>query len=131
MELKRMIIRNVDEIEGFDVSEAYGVKTKGVSIRWISEKRLGGPEYLHNFALRYFAFEPRSVLPIHKHPWEQEIIITKGRIVATSGGEERELGPRDVAYIPANEEHGFEAGDEGCEFYCIIGCVGEGENCIG
>jgi quercetin dioxygenase-like cupin family protein len=37
-----------------------------------------------------------------------------------------------VAYFPANEEHGFKTiGDEPSEFYCVIGCIGKGENCLG
>jgi quercetin dioxygenase-like cupin family protein len=42
------------------------------------------------------------------------------------------LGVGDVAYFPANEEHGFKTiGDEQSEFYCVIGCIGKGENCLG
>ena len=61
-----MIIKHVKEVKSFDVKEAYGQDAEGVSIRWISEKRTGGDEYLHNFALRYFTFKPNaySILPI-------------------------------------------------------------------
>ncbi|NIM46098.1 MAG: cupin domain-containing protein [Nitrososphaeria archaeon] len=127
-----MIVRKTLDIEDFDVREAYGVKADGVTIRWISEKRLGGPEYMHNFALRYFVIKPEGFMPKHKHPWEQEVIMTKGRVLVTSAGTKREVGPGDVVYIPADEEHEFKnVGEEPVEFYCVIGCVGEGENCIG
>jgi len=127
-----LIVRKLRDVEAFDVAEAYGTESKGVTIRWISEKRLGGPEYRHCFALRYFVFQAGGYLPPHKHPWEQEIIITKGRLQTTSGGRTVKNEVGDIVYIPAGEEHGFKTmGDEPCEFYCIIGCVGEGENCIG
>jgi len=129
---RSLIVRKLKEIEEYDVAEAYGIKCKGVTIRWISEKRLGGPEYKHNFALRYFVFQPGGYLPLHKHPWEQEIVVVKGTLETTSGGRTVKNEPGDIVYIPADEEHGFRnIGDGTCEFYCIIGCVGEGENCIG
>ena len=127
-----VIIRKVMELEEYDVKEAYGADAEGVMIRWISEKRTGGEEYLHNFALRYFVFKAGGYLAPHKHPWEQEIAVTKGRLQITGlrGGKTLEIG--DVAYFSANEEHGFKAvGTEPSEFYCVIGCLEKGENCIG
>jgi quercetin dioxygenase-like cupin family protein len=127
-----MIVKNINEIKGYDVKEAYGSNAKGVTIRWISERRTGGEEYMHHFALRYFVIEPGGYLAPHKHPWEQEIAIVKGMLVATAEGKSVEAKPGDVLYFAANEEHGFKAiGNEPCEFYCVIGCPGKGENCIG
>lgn len=127
-----MIVKNIMEIKGYDVKEAYGTNAEGVTIRWLSEKRTGGEEYMHHFALRYFVIKPGGYLAPHKHPWEQEIAITKGRLVATAEGKSVEAGPGDVLYFATNEEHGFKTiSDESCEFYCVIGCPGKGENCIG
>jgi len=127
-----VIVKNIRDIKGYDVKEAYGQDAEGVTIKWISEKRTGGEEYLHNFALRYFVIKPRGNLVPHKHPWEQEIAVTKGRLQITGSRGGRILEVGDVAYFPANEEHGFRTiGDEKSEFYCVIGCIGKGENCIG
>jgi len=127
-----VIIKNIRDVKGYDVKEAYGQYAEGVTIRWISEKRTGGEEYLHNFALRYFVIEPRGYLKPHKHPWEQEIAVTGGRLQVLGPGKGGILGVGDVAYFPANEEHGFKTiGDEPGEFYCVIGCIGKGENCLG
>ncbi|MCD6504699.1 cupin domain-containing protein [Candidatus Bathyarchaeota archaeon] len=94
-------------------------------------RRLSDPNISINFALRYFVFQPRGYLPPHKHPLEREIIVVKGTLETTSGGRTVKNEPGDIVYISADEEHGFRnIGEETCEFYCIIGCVGEGENCI-
>jgi quercetin dioxygenase-like cupin family protein len=127
-----VIIKNIRDVKGYDVKEAYGQDAEGVTIRWISEKRTGGEEYLHNFALRYFVIEPSGYLNPHKHPWEQEIAVTRGRLQVLGPGKGGILGVGDVAYFPGNEEHGFKTiGDEPSEFYCVIGCIGKGENCLG
>ena len=127
-----VIIKNIREIKEYDVKETYGQETEGVTIRWISEKRTGGKEYLHHFALRYFIIKPGGYIALHQHPWEQEIIITKGRLQITGSKNDRIIEKDDVAYIAGNEEHGFKnIGDKPGEFYCIIGCLGDGENCIG
>jgi quercetin dioxygenase-like cupin family protein len=127
-----VVIKNIRKVKGYDVREAYGQDAEGVTIRWISEQRTGGDEYLHNFALRYFVIKLGGYLAPHKHPWEQEIAVTRGRLQITGSSGGRELGVGDVAYFAANEEHGFKViGDEPSEFYCVIGCLGKGENCIG
>ncbi len=127
-----MIVKKVREIPDFDVKEAYGQDAEGVTIRWVSEKRTGGDEYLHNFALRYFTFKPKAHMNPHKHPWEQEIAVTKGKILILGAPGEQILSEGDVAYFASNEVHGFRnASNSDSEFYCVIGCVGKGENCLG
>jgi len=127
-----MIIKNVRKIKEYDVREAYGQDAEGVTIRWVSERRTGGDEYLHNFALRHFTFRPGAYMNPHRHPWEQEIAVTKGRIQVLGTGKGETLSAGDAAYFAANEEHGFKnLVDEASEFYCVIGCVGKGENCLG
>jgi quercetin dioxygenase-like cupin family protein len=127
-----VVIKNIKQVKEYDVREAYGQDAQGVAIRWISEKRTGGDEYLHNFALRYFVIKPEGYLAPHKHQWEQEIAVTRGRLQITGSSGGKTLGVGDVAYFAANEEHGFKAiGNEPSEFYCVIGCLGKGENCIG
>jgi len=127
-----VILKKIREIKEYDVKEAYGQDAEGVTIRWISDKKTGGEEYLHNFALRYFVFKPGGYMALHKHPWEQEIAVTKGRLKIMGLKEEKIIEEGDIVYFPADEEHGFKnIGDEPSEFYCVIGCLGKGENCIG
>ena len=126
------IIRKVKELKAYDVKDAYGTDAEGVTIRWISERRTGGEEYLHNFALRYFVIDVGGYIAPHRHPWEQEIAVTKGRLKITGPRQGKTIEKGDVAYFPANEEHGFEAlGADPAEFFCVIGCIENGENCTG
>ncbi len=127
-----MIIRNYKEIPDNDVREAYGSDARDVRIRWISDKRTGNDSYLHNFALRYFTIKPEGYLAPHSHPWEQEIIVTHGRGIVTTKDTETEVKNGYSGYGAHQELHGFKnAGKETFEFYCVIGCLGKGENCIG
>ena len=127
-----MIVRKLKDIAEYDVKEAYGTDAHGVGIRWISDKRTGGEDYLHNFALRYFTIKPGGYMAPHKHPWEQEIIVTRGRATITTEETQTEANTGDAVYFAGNELHGFRnTGDENFEFYCVIGCLGKGENCIG
>ena len=127
-----VIIKKLKKIREYDVKEAYGTDAKGVTIRWVSEKRTGGPEYLHNFALRYFAIQPGGYIAPHRHPWEQEIVITKGCLKIINPNHQKVIQKGDIAYFRANEEHGFKNdNDKPSEFYCIIGCLEKGENCVG
>jgi quercetin dioxygenase-like cupin family protein len=127
-----VIIKKIREIKEYDVKKTYGQDAEGVTIRWISEKRTGGQEYLHHFALRYFIIKPGGYIAPHQHPWEQEIVITKGHLQITGSKDNRFIEKDDIAYFAGNEEHGFKnIGNKPSEFYCIIGCLGNGENCIG
>ncbi|UCG45021.1 MAG: cupin domain-containing protein [Candidatus Bathyarchaeota archaeon] len=127
-----VIIKNVTELKAYDVKQTYGIEAEGVTIRWISERGTGGPDYLHNFALRHFTLEAGGYIAPHRHAWEQEVAVTKGKLLITGRGQGRIIKEEDVAYFSADEEHGFKVlGDKPSEFYCIIGCIGKGENCIG
>ena len=127
-----LIKRRAEQIEGYDVREAYGSDAQGVTIRWISEKRTGDDEYMHHFALRYFTIKPKGYMAPHTHPWEQEIIVTKGKAQVTTEKETVQADQGDAFYFAANELHGFRnESNSDFEFYCVIGCVGKGENCIG
>jgi quercetin dioxygenase-like cupin family protein len=127
-----VIVKSIKKTKDYDVKEAYGQDAEGVTIRWISDKKTGGEDYMHNFALRYFVFKPGGYMALHKHPWEQEIAVTKGKVKILGSKNNQVIEEGDVAYFPSDEEHGFEnIGDQPCEFFCVIGCVGKGENCIG
>jgi len=130
--VSKLIKRKTEEVRGYDVREAYGSEAERVTIRWISDLRTGGEEYLHHFALRYFTIKPNGYLAPHKHPWEQEIVVAKGNAQITTDSENVQASVGDVFYFAANELHGFRnTSDSDFEFYCVIGCIGKGENCIG
>lgn len=46
-----------------------------------------------------------SVAPEHRHPHEQITYVIHGRVSYRIGGETRELGEGDSAYVPGDTEH--------------------------
>jgi quercetin dioxygenase-like cupin family protein len=58
--------------------------------------------------------------------------VTKGKALVMTERETLEASAGDILYFSSDEVHGFRnEADSTFEFYCIIGCVGNGENCIG
>ena len=47
-------------------------------------------------------------VPLHQHPNEQVSLIQSGRLRLRMSGEERDLGPGDIARIPPNVPHEFD-----------------------
>jgi len=59
----------------------------------------------------------QSSLP-HTHPNEQWIYILTGNLTATVDGQESEVGPGQLIYIPANVVHSVSISpDEDCHFF--------------
>jgi quercetin dioxygenase-like cupin family protein len=56
--------------------------------------------------LRYKAGEGAKE---HSHPHEQVLVVLSGRVRMKIGGESYELGPREVAHMPANVPHSLQA----------------------
>lgn len=56
--------------------------------------------------LCWVKFEPGSTYPMHSHPYEQVSIIVQGRMRLTVGDENREVGPGDMWFAPADVPHG-------------------------
>ena len=46
-----------------------------------------------NFVLRQFRIKKDSHTPLHKHPWEHEIYILKGKGIVVIGDEEHQVNP--------------------------------------
>jgi len=57
-------------------------------------------------------FAPNIVTPAHDHPHEQLTIVEKGRVLFTSGDEERIAQRGDVLHFPSNSWHGATMLDE-------------------
>ena len=89
----------------------------GVTWRIVIGKEDGAPTY----AMRIFEFEPGAKIPIHKHPWEHEIFVIKGRLRVYIESQVYDVHDGYVIYIPPNVEHGFEnIGDEKAIIICTI-----------
>ena len=60
----------------------------------------------------------------HSHPGEQIIMVLTGRLRMRIGKEARDIGPGEVALIPANQEHEQQALDEGTRFVSFKAAAG-------
>lgn len=62
-----MIVRNIKDVEAIKVKEVqYQGKShevKGTSVRWMVHSALGGLEYKHSYAIRYFTMNPGGSFP--------------------------------------------------------------------
>jgi quercetin dioxygenase-like cupin family protein len=71
--------------------------------------------WLPGVMLTFFSFEPRSVVPEHRHPNEQITWVTRGAMRFTLDGEERVLQSGDGVCIPPNVPHSAVVLDEKTE----------------
>ena len=107
----RAAVRRADEVEGVDVSAGRG------TLRRV----LIDPSEAPHFALRKFTMQPGGGMPRHTNTVEHEQYVLRGRARIGIGGEEFEVGPDDVVYIPAGVPHWYESiGDEPFEFLCSV-----------
>jgi quercetin dioxygenase-like cupin family protein len=67
-----------------------------------------------------YRFEPGATFPRHSHPQEQITLIQRGRVRFTVGETTEELEAGAWSVVPADVEHGLEAGGEGAEFLAIV-----------
>ncbi|RJP34574.1 MAG: cupin domain-containing protein [Phycisphaerales bacterium] len=82
---------------------------------------IGPDEAAPNFHMRHFEVAPGGHTPHHRHDYEHEILILKGRGIARSERGDRSVGPGDVLFVPANEVHQFVTdGPDPLEFICLI-----------
>ena len=136
-----MICMNFKDVEPIQVREInYQGKrspVKGVTIRWLTHKNLGGEEYQHNHALRHFTIGPQGEVPIHSHKYTQIMYVLSGKaicgVLSTDGKrEEREVGPGDFIYNYSFEPHGVRnlSESEPVVFLCCIDCIDGKDNCI-
>jgi mannose-6-phosphate isomerase-like protein (cupin superfamily) len=44
---------------------------------------------------------------LHKHPYEEVLIVLEGEVTFVAGGEEIQAGPNDVVIVPPDLPHAF------------------------
>ncbi len=90
---------------------------EGVKIRWLIDKDAGA----EHFWMRQFEVAPGGCTPLHAHDFEHEVFVLSGRGVVVHGGQDHELKPGDVVFMPAGEEHQFRnTGEEPLSFLCLV-----------
>jgi len=96
------------------VSEDMAVKTY---VRWLITEDDGAP----TFAMRLFKVEKGGYIKAHKHPWEHEIFILRGKCRVRIDNEYHDVEAGYYIFIPPNAEHEYwNIGDSDLEFICLI-----------
>ncbi|HOO78483.1 MAG TPA: cupin domain-containing protein [bacterium] len=87
---------------------------------------LGPEDGAEQVVMRLFRVEHGGHTPMHSHPWEHLVRITRGEGVVYSGSEGKfKIGPGRSIFIPAGEEHQFlNPYQEPLEFICVIPIAG-------
>jgi quercetin dioxygenase-like cupin family protein len=104
-----MIVRNVQDVEEIEVTEAvrHGEKVpvRGCRIRWVVNSETGGDKYNHNFSFRYFILDPGGEIPMHEHAYEEAVHMLEGALQFSTEDETVEVHPGDVVYTYTFEPH--------------------------
>ena len=109
-----MKITNFRNVEAKEVDDP---DAKGVTVRWLISEKDGA----HNFAMRLFQLEPGGHTPYHKHEWEHEVFILKGRGNLITEGKTSPLNESDAVFVPGEENHQFKnASEETLVFLCMV-----------
>jgi len=91
--------------------------SKNTYIQWLIPPEISAG----NFVMRKFTLKPNGEIPKHKHWYEHEIYVLKGRGVIGIGDKEYTVEKGYVAYIPPNVLHWYRnIGEEDWEFICVI-----------
>jgi len=107
-----MYVANVEKVREYKITEEGAHK---VRVKYLLHKGVGAKK----LQLRLFTIEVGGHTPLEKHAHEHEVFILRGKALVRGGNKEVVVGPRNVIFIPSNEEHQFKnVGDETVEFIC-------------
>ncbi len=88
----------------------------GTWIRWLI-----GKDDAPTFSMRLFEVEVDGHIKAHRHPWEHEIFILKGKGRIRINNRLYDVGEGYYIYIPPNVEHEYwNIGDSKLVFLCMI-----------
>jgi quercetin dioxygenase-like cupin family protein len=66
-----------------------------------------------NVCVIFFDGAPGEGPRLHRHPYPEVLIVLEGKATFDDGHSKRELGPGEIALVPAGQVHGFVNSGEG------------------
>lgn len=86
------------------------------------KQTLVGPDQgWQGWVMRLFTLSPGGQTPRHTHPWPHINYITAGKGTLFLEGQEHQLEPGSVAYVPGGALHQFQnPSDEAFSFICMV-----------
>ena len=109
-----MLVRREGDVPPADLSAEHDLK--GVELRPLITEKEGA----QHFAMRLFRIEPGGYTPFHVHGWEHEVYVLQGKGQVIGEKETLSLEVGTAVYVPAEERHRFQAGEDGLVFLCCV-----------
>ena len=91
--------------ESYPPAGTSGPSSASIFIGEVTVQPIIVDEWTRDLRLIEVHFKDGARNRMHTHTTDQILVITEGTALVGTRGEEQELGPGDVAFIPAGEEH--------------------------
>lgn len=110
-----MLVKKIKDVLAVSV-KMEGAKNTRVRVLFGPED--GAP----TFAMRLFELDKEGHTPYHNHPFEHEVIILDGKILAVTEKQEIPLNVGDVVMVMPGETHQFKniSDNKPASFICLI-----------
>lgn len=96
-----MLIKKINDVPAQDVNME---GAKDVKVRVL----LGPKDNAPTFAMRLFELAPGGHTPFHTHPYEHEVIVLEGDVVAVTETGENPVSQGNVLLVVPDEKHQFQ-----------------------
>jgi quercetin dioxygenase-like cupin family protein len=109
-----MLIKKISDVPVTPVKSGDAQKA---AVRVLFGPKDGAP----TFAMRQFELEPGGFTPHHNHPFEHQILVMQGQMVAVSENGDIPVGVGDVLMIMPGEKHQFRNDSaQPAKFLCMV-----------
>lgn len=110
-----MIVKNIDTVNASDVIMD---GAKDVKVRVV----FGPADQAPTFAMRIFELAPNGHTPLHRHPFEHEVLIIDGDIALVTESGEKPVQKGDAILVMPDEQHRFKnrSGSQPARFMCLV-----------
>jgi len=107
----------IEKAENIPAKQVDIAGVRDTSMRLLISKDDGA----ENFIMRMFELQPGGHTPTHKHPHEHEVFVLEGKGLFVCQGQEYELRPELVIFVPGHNKHQFRnTGSDSLRFLCLI-----------
>ncbi|EZQ12038.1 cupin [Candidatus Acidianus copahuensis] len=106
---------HISNISKVDRGEVQIKGSKGSYIQWLITREHGA-----EYAVRKFTLDPKGIIPMHTHKYQETVIITKGKCKVCVGDKVFNLKEGDYIFINSQVKHAILNEEESLEFFCII-----------
>lgn len=115
-----MYVDHTEKIPGIEINNP------GNALNVIKKVLVGPEQGWQGWVMRLFTISSKGFSPRHTHPWPHINYIVSGQGTLFVNGQDYEVKPGSVAYVPDNAEHQFtNTGSDDFSFICIVPEAGD------